>query len=265
VHIHGPRVTFAIATWNGERFLREAVESCLAQSYADMEVLVVDDGSTDGTAAILDAFGEQIRVVRHETNRGIAAAYDSIAREARGELIARLGHDDVALPDRIERQVAMFDRYPDTGIVHGDAVTIDETGTTVGGWRSGEYPRRVLIDLLVRRLNNLIDPSTMIHRRVFEAVGAYDPAFPMCNDFDFWLRAVREHRFRHVPGAPLILYRRHGGNFSDESHKAKELAEVEAALRKNLADWPLADLVPELDWAVLPREAAERRARKSAS
>jgi glycosyltransferase involved in cell wall biosynthesis len=262
VQSHGPRVTFAIATWNGERYLREAVESCLEQSYRDLEVLVVDDGSSDGTAGILASFDPaRVRVVRHETNRGIAAAYDTIVREARGELIARLGHDDVALPDRIARQVAIFDRFPDTGIVHGDAVTIDGDGRTIGGWNSGEYPRRTLIDLLVRRLNNLIDPSTMIHRRVFEAVGAYDPAFPMCNDFDFWLRAVREHRFRHVPGAPLILYRRHGGNFSDESHKAKELAEVEAALRKNLADWPLEDLVPELDWAVLPREAAERRAR----
>ena len=74
----------------------------------------------------------------------------------------------------------------------------------------------------------------------------------MCNDFDFWLRAARTFRFRHVAGGPLIRYRRHGANFSDESQRAQELNEVEAALRKNLADWPLDDLVPELDWAVLP-------------
>ncbi|HEY3612972.1 MAG TPA: glycosyltransferase, partial [Gaiellales bacterium] len=260
---HGPRVTFAIATWNGERYLREAVESCLEQTYADLEVLVVDDGSTDGTAGILAGLDPaRVRVVRHETNLGIAAAYDTIVREARGELIARLGHDDVALPDRIARQVAVFDRFPDTGIVHGDAVTIDGDGRAVGAWNSGEYPRRTLIDLLVRRLNNLIDPSTMIHRRVYEAVGTYDPAFPMCNDFDLWLRAVREFRFRHVGGGPILLYRRHGANFSDESRRAHELAEVEAALRKNLAGWPLDDLVPELDWSVLPRPVAEQRARR---
>ncbi len=100
----------------------------------------------------------------------------------------------------------------------------------------------------------------MLHRRVYEAVGGYDGAFPMCNDFDYWLRAARTFRFRHVAGGPLILYRRHGANFSDESHRAQELNEVEAALRKNLADWPLDDLVPELDWAVLPRQWAERRA-----
>jgi glycosyltransferase involved in cell wall biosynthesis len=256
-----PRVTFAVATWNGEAFLREAVESCLAQTYGDLEVLVVDDGSTDSTPELLRELArERLRVVRHETNRGIAAAYDTIVREARGELIARLGHDDIALPDRIARQVAVFDRHPDTGVVHGDAVTIDGAGRTIGSWRSGDYPRRVLIDLLVRRLNNIVDPSSMLHRRVHEAVGGYDAAFPMCNDFDYWLRAARTFRFRHVPGGPLILYRRHGGNFSDESHRAKELGEVEAALRKNLAGWPLDDLVPELDWAVLPRHWAERRA-----
>ena len=258
----GPRVTLAIATWNGERFLREAVESCLAQTYADLEVLVVDDGSSDSTPALLGTFGDpRLRVVRHPSNQGIAAAYDTIVREARGELIARLGHDDVALPDRIARQVALFDRYPDTGVVHGDAVTIDGDGRTVGAWRSGEYPRRTLIDLLVRRLNNLVDPSTMIHRRVYEAIGGYDPAFPMCNDFDLWLRAARRFRFRHVAHGPVILYRRHGDNASDESHRAQELAEVEGALRKNLAGWPLDDLVPELDWSLLPRPVAERRAR----
>ena len=164
------RVTFAIATWNGEAFIREAVESCLAQTYADLEVLVVDDGSTDSTPSLLEELAcDRLRVVRHETNRGIAAAYDTIVQEARGELIARLGHDDIALPDRIARQVAVFDRHPETGVVHGDAVTIDGAGRTIGSWRSGDYPRRVLIDLLVRRLNNIVDPSSMLHRRVHDA------------------------------------------------------------------------------------------------
>ncbi|MEO9174621.1 MAG: glycosyltransferase, partial [Gaiellales bacterium] len=96
---------------------------------------------------------------------------------------------------------------------------------------------------------------------MYEVVGGYDPAFPMCNDLDLWLRAARTFRFRHVAHGPLILYRRHGSNASDESHRAQELAEVEAALRKNLAGWPLDDLVPELDWSLLPRPVAERRAR----
>src|SRR5205823_696070 len=98
---------------------------------------------------------------------------------------------------------------PDTGVAHGDAVTIDERGRRIGEWRSGDYPRRQLVDLLVRRFNNIIDPTAMVHRRVFEGVGGYDAEFPFFNDFDFWLRAAREFRFRHVGGGPLIRYRRH--------------------------------------------------------
>ena len=70
---------------------------------------------------------------------------------------------------------------------------------------------------LVREHNTLVDPSRMVHRRVYEAVGGYDPAFRLAQDFDFWLRAVRAFRFRDAPGAPLIGFRRHGENFSDES------------------------------------------------
>jgi glycosyltransferase involved in cell wall biosynthesis len=257
-----PRVTLAITTWNGEAFLREAIESCLAQTYDDLEVLVVDDGSTDGTRALLaELADDRLRIVRHETNQGIAAAYNTVVREARGELIARLGHDDVALPDRIAREVAVFDRHPDTDIVHGDAVVIDGTGCTTGAWRALEYPRRQLIHRLVRHSNFIVDPSTLIHRRVYDAIGDYSSAYPMCNDFDLWLRAVRNHRFRHIGGEPLILYRRHGGNFSDESNRPQELAEVAAALRERLVGWPLDELVPELDWPLLPRPVAERRAR----
>ena len=89
----------------------------------------------------------RVRVVTHARNRGIAAAYNSIVEHARGELIARLGHDDIALPDRLSRQVAIFDAHPDTGVVHGDAVTIDADGRVVGEWRSGELDQAALVQI----------------------------------------------------------------------------------------------------------------------
>ena len=89
-------------------------------------------------------------MLRQPTTRGAAATFDAIVAEARGELIARLDDDAVALPDRIARQVEIFDRYPETGVVHGDAVQIDDAGRAVGALRSADHPRRVLIDLLVR-------------------------------------------------------------------------------------------------------------------
>ncbi len=246
-----PRVTLAIAAYNGERFLAEAIESCLAQDYADFELLIVDDASTDSTPAVIARYASdpRVRVVTHAENRGIAAAYNSIVEHARGELIARLGHDDVALPDRLSRQVAIFDAHPDTAVVHGDAVTIDASGRAVGEWRSGEFDQAALVQTLVRRHNYLVDPTTMIHRRVYEQVGGYDAAYPMCNDFDLWLRAAPRFRFRHCDGGPLIRYRRHGANFSDESARAREIDEVTRALEA---------AIEREDWAVLAPEAATR-------
>jgi glycosyltransferase involved in cell wall biosynthesis len=257
-----PRVTLAIATYNGERYLAEAIESCLAQDYDDYELLIVDDCSTDGTRDVIARYAghPRVRVVLHPENRGIAGAYNTIWREARGELIARLGHDDVCQPDRLRRQVEIFDRHPDTGVVHGEGVIIDAAGRPVGRWGSADFPRRELIDLLVRRHNLLLDPSTMVHRRVYGELGGYREAFPMCNDFDLWLRAAPRFRFRHCAGGPLIRYRRHGENFSDESARARETDEVTRALAEAIAGWDLRDLVPELDWAVLDPAEAERRA-----
>ncbi|MBI5106724.1 MAG: glycosyltransferase, partial [Solirubrobacterales bacterium] len=257
-----PRVTLGVATYERDTYLAEAVGSCLAQDFDDLEVLVVVDGSRNPRIdEVLDGFGDpRLRVVRHPENRGIAEAYNTIVREGRGELLAMLGDDDVALPDRISRSVAVFDRHPDTGVVHGDATIIDEHGTERGRWRSADLAPGALVQHLWRVHNPLIDPTRMVHRRVYEAVGGYDPAYRLSQDFHFWLRAAERFRFRHVPGEPLIRLRRHGDNLSDESARDREVDEVERALLEALDRSDLRDLVPELDWEVIDPAAGERRA-----
>ncbi len=258
-----PRVTLGIATYNRHDYLAEAIRSALDQDFTDLEVLVVLDGTTNPqTDEVLGTFaGEpRLRVVRHETNRGIAAAYNTFVSEGRGELIAMIGDDDLCLPGRIRRQVEIFDRHPETGVVHGDAIVIDSDGRQTGVWPSREFTPAALVQSFFRSHNHLVDPSRMVHRRVYEAVGGYDDRFPLANDFDFFLRAGRAFRFRHVPGGPLVAIRRHGANTSDESARARELADVEAALSAAVDLYPLRELVPELDWAVLDPADAERQA-----
>ncbi|MGZ6674462.1 MAG: glycosyltransferase, partial [Solirubrobacteraceae bacterium] len=257
-----PRVTLGVATYERDTYLAEAVASCLRQTYDDLEVLVVlDGGSNPNIERVLAGFDyPRLRLVRHESNRGIAEAYNTIIREGRGELIAMLGDDDVCEPDRIARQVAVFDRHPDTGVAHGAASIIDGQGVQRGTWPSQDRARHELLRHLVREHNTLVDPSRMVHRRVYEAVGGYSSDFRLAQDFDFWLRAVRGFRFRDVPGGPLIGLRRHGDNFSDESAQALEIEEVQNALRSLIAAAPLRELVPELDWGVMHPDAAERRA-----
>ena len=133
-----PRVTLGVATYERDTYLQEAVASCLRQTYDDLEVLVVlDGGRNPDVEQVLAGFDDpRLRLVRHERNRGIAEAYNTIIREGRGELIAMLGDDDVCEPDRIARQVAVFDRHPDTGVAHGAASIIDGQGVQRGTWPS---------------------------------------------------------------------------------------------------------------------------------
>ncbi len=140
--------------------------------------------------------------MRHERNLGIAAAYNTFVREGRGELIAMLGDDDVCLPDRLRRQVALFDRYPDTGVVHGDATVIDAQGHVTGPWNSADFTPAALMQSFLRSHNHLVDPTRMVHRRVYEAVGGYDDAYPLANDFDFWLRAAAALPLPPLPRRP---------------------------------------------------------------
>ena len=259
-----PRVTLGIATYNRDTYLAAAIDSCLNQDYESLEVLVVVDGSTNpGIDEVLSRYASQprLRVVRHETNRGIAAAYNTFVSAGRGELIAMLGDDDLSLPGRIRRQVEVFDRFPDTGVVHGDGAIIDAAGQLVGQWPSRDFSRSQLLHSFFFSHNHLVDPTRMVHRRVYEQVGGYDHRFPLANDLDFWLRAAASFRFRHCPGGPLTAIRRHGENTSDElTGRAAEVADVEAILEQALERLSLRELVPEIDWAVLDPTLAERDA-----
>ena len=258
-----PRVTLGIATYNRDTYLADAIRSGLGQDYGMLEVLVVLDGTTNpGTDDVLAGFAHdpRLRVVRHDGNQGIAAAYNTFVSQGRGELIAMLGDDDLCLPGRIRRQVEIFDRFPETGVVHGDATVIDAGGRQVGVWNSAEFTPAALLKSFFRSHNHLVDPTRMVHRRVYDAVGGYDDRYPLANDFDFWLRAGRRFRFRHVAGGPLVAVRRHGENTSDESERARELDDVERLLEAALEIYPLRELVPELDWAVLEPREAERQA-----
>src|SRR3954471_23584465 len=150
-----PRVTLGVATYERDTYLAEAVASCLQQTYDDLEVLVVlDGGRNPKVEEVLAGFDDpRLRIVRHEINRGIAEAYNTIVREARGELIAMLGDDDRCEPDRIARQVATFDRHPDTGVAHGAATIVDADGVARGTWPSRDRSSHELLRHLVREHN----------------------------------------------------------------------------------------------------------------
>ncbi len=213
-----PLVSIVVPVFNGARYLRESLDSLLRQSYSPVEILVLDDASTDETPVILEGYGDRIRVIRQASNRGIYAnANDGIA-VAKGEYVAVYHADDVYEPRIVEREVAFLEAHREAGAVFCLDVLVDE--------ENREYGRLVLpralagrpvldyagvLDGLLRHKNRfLMCPGAMVRASVYREVGVYDQArYRNTSDLEMWLRIARHHplglleehlfRYRHFP------------------------------------------------------------------
>ena len=204
-------VSAIIPTYNHAAFLPEALESVFAQTSSPLEVIVVDDGSTDETAEILRVYEGRIRVLS-QPNLGVAAARNSGAAVASGELLAFLDADDTWLPTKLERQAARFGVEPGIGLVHCGIEEVDARGRQLRtrldgmeGWVSREM-------LLFRRGVILGGGSAAVIRRAaFLEVGGFDEALSTSSDWDLHYRIARRYSVGFVPEV-LVRYRVHGGN-----------------------------------------------------
>ena len=208
-----PRVSAIIPTYDYARYVGEAVESVLAQSFHELEILVVDDGSTDETADVLRAFGERIRCIRQE-HRGLAAARNTGIRAARGRYVAFLDSDDLWLPEKVTLQVARLEAEPAVGLVYSEAILFQEgsptTETLHRYW--APHPSGRILPWLVRQ-NVVPSPTPMVRRDLFERVGLFDETLSGCEDWDMWIRIARVSAIAYVDQV-LAKYRMHQANMS---------------------------------------------------
>jgi glycosyltransferase involved in cell wall biosynthesis len=204
-----PCVSVLMPVYNPGAFLREAVDSVLAQSYPSFELIAIDDGSTDGSYELLQAYAARdarVRVFRQPHNLGIVAARNRAFGEARGDTryYAIFDSDDVSLPDRLTRQVAFLEAHPDHALVGGQTLIIDEDSQPIGIRR---YPTGYAqICSVITRYNPIAQPAVMLRRSVVDALGGYDDAFPRCQDYELWLRMAAEHPIANLD-VPVIRYR----------------------------------------------------------
>ncbi len=209
-----PLVSVVVPTYNGEAFVRETLDSILAQRYAPCEVLVCDDGSNDGTLAILESYGERIRVL-HQQHRGVAAARNRAASEARGEFLAFLDHDDVWEPHLLSTLVPILVARGEVGLVYADAWVIDAAGAVRG--RRGSFLRyaegRIFADLLGG--NFIPVETTLLRTALFHAVGGCDEGLRYLEDYELCLRIARQTEVAFHAG-PLARYRVHARNLSHD-------------------------------------------------
>jgi glycosyltransferase involved in cell wall biosynthesis len=235
-----PLVTFVLAVSNGERYLGAALASALRQTVAELELLVVDDGSTDATSRILaEIDDERVRVLRNEERLGLATSLNRGLDEARGRYVARLDADDVALPDRLERQLAHIRSSPPLGVVGGAVLNIDEVD------RPGELHVMPSGDAAVRWASlfssPFFHPSVLVDRELLDRHGLrYDPAYLESEDYDLWTRVLVYADGDNLP-EPLLLYRVHGDQASRRRRDLQRDFQRRVALRE------IASVAPELE------------------
>jgi glycosyltransferase involved in cell wall biosynthesis len=210
-----PQVSVVIPSYNSAGYIVAAVESARAQTFTDIEILVVDDGSTDDTRAVVAPYetvsGTPVRYI-HQANAGVSAARNKGIAQSRGRYVAFLDADDLWLPQKLERQMAALAANPAAGACHTANFLVDDNLNPLG---EHHCPRvgAVLEDLLFRGNAVGTPSSVVVEKRWLEKTGGFNDAFSHSADWDMWIRLAQHTEFVYVD-EPLLKYRWHANNMS---------------------------------------------------
>ena len=252
-----PRVSVVMAVHDGERYVGAAVDSILAQQFGDLELIVVDDGSTDRTADIVRQRDDpRVRVITNGRNLGLAPSLNVGLAEARGDLIARLDADDVAMPQRLARQVAFMDANPHVALVGSWYTEMAADGTP------GALVKLPTQHWDLRWHLCLYSPfahSAVLWRRalVAERVGRYDEGLAYSMDYDLWRRIAERLEVANVSESLLYLRAHEQSMTATYGERAREGLRMQAAHAARLLDWPTAEQLH--GWPITASESHETR------
>lgn len=201
-----PQVSFVVAAWNTERTIRRSIKSALSQTRGDLEVIIVDDGSTDRTAAIVGSLVDpRVRLIPLDRNLGRAHARNVGIFESHGEFIAVLDADDECLPDRLRHSLAIFDQFPGAGVVGGQMLVRRRHSVEASlDWPTS--PLAIRRELIAGRMS-IAHPTILFRRSALESVGGYDARLRWAEDFDLLRRLASKYEMRASPN-PLTIYSR---------------------------------------------------------
>jgi len=209
------RISVVIPSYNHEKFIAEAIQSVLDQTYQNFEIIIVDDGSTDGSIEQIRTFSDpRIKLILHKKNRGAAVAMRTALERAKGEYIAVLSSDDMFLPDKLEKQVKFLDENPQYGAVFSYVEIIDEHGYPFTNQNHYYYKkfeqqnrdRYQWLNHFFYHGNALCHPSVLIRKSCYDKIGLYDERFAQLPDFDFWIRFCLKYELYIIP-EKLVKFR----------------------------------------------------------
>ena len=196
-----PKISVILSVYNGEKYLREAIESVLNQTFTDFEFIIVNDGSTDNSLEIIQSYDdERIKIINNEKNIGLTKSLNKALKQAKGEYIARQDADDVSLPNRFEEQVRYFEGHPEVVLLGTSVYLIDENEKIVG-------KRIVLAKPSIKDLfkeNHFNHGSVMFKKEIVNQLGGYNELIRYSQDYELWLRITKYYDVRNLT---QILYK----------------------------------------------------------
>lgn len=200
-----PKVTVLMSVYDGEKYLREAIESILNQTFKDFEFLIINDGSTDSSRDIILSYNDpRIRLVDNEKNIGLTRSLNKGLRLAKGEYIARMDADDVSLPERLKKEGKLLGDHKDTGLVGSSVFLMNEDGKILGTKKVSTKNSEIKQNLL--KGNPFWHGSVMFRRECIEEVGGYREVFEAAQDYDLWLRISEKYNMANIE-EPLYKWR----------------------------------------------------------
>lgn len=209
-----PKLSVLLPVYNGERFLREAIESILAQTMPDFEFIIVDDGSDDASWSIIQGFKDSRIRAYQRPHGGLDATLNFGLSVARAYLIARMDQDDVSLLDRLERQLKVVVEDEDVVVVGGQSILINEDGKHLGITMGPENHDDILRNILYGPGFGLGHPSVCMKADAMRKVGGYRARVGYADDVDIWLRLSEVGTLYSLPPPPILLCRKHSGGMS---------------------------------------------------
>ncbi len=230
-----PAVSILMPVYNGAAYVGQAIESALAQSYPDFELIIVNDGSTDNSAEMIRPYLADPRIIYFERpNGGVAAARNAAIRIAKGRYIGFLDQDDLWLPEKLNLQVQYLDDHPDVGLVHASQSYIDSDGqhtrlpfddgfAKVSGW--------CFRDLFIR--NRIAVLTVLARKSALDSVGPLNETIPGGDDYEMWMRISKHFPIGHLDQV-LAHYRTHGSNVSNDNFRMTrtDLGAIQSILRR---------------------------------
>ncbi|MBN8766981.1 MAG: glycosyltransferase family 2 protein [Thiobacillus sp.] len=226
-----PTVSVIIPTYNREKFIGDAIKSVLDQTFQDFEIIVVDDGSTDGTAGVIKEFySEKIRYI-YQSNQGRSQARNHALNLAQGRYIAFLDSDDLYLPEKLGMQVDFMDKHPDYGMIYTSAYCVDENGNSLPHVYEAKASGWIYEDIAFFVPVTITLPTVMARREAFEAVGGFDENMERFEDTDMWRRISKKFRIGAMQTYTCLL-RTHHENSLITQNPGKILAAIEYYVAK---------------------------------